>query len=667
MPTLNYENIGALVDYEYLHGTIAALYLEDDTADVSGVCGALSRVPIFYHCTDTSIARSNGAIQYSAQAFSVGDGVVVLKGSASANNFESRYYVIGFYGEKKRCATPGVLWVRSYAGFWDYSIFGLFYPDIKRQFAWDLIKDDYATDVLIVEPGSGERLIEKGEWPIGIDNGVFGLSIEKRFGSLTLKPTFVAEGRNVVALNGVNLNNLKIGVGDYIWQTHNPGVWGNVTHVSGSMLKTDNSVVLADMVGSENHNGFTVSSSIPVYYLYEYELAEFIWIRTSEEYIVESPFVYYWLCTYECSEKTVTTVNAITGETSTSTRSCTGIYHTKGNLVDGVIQTYVLTHSVQVKYKTPFSDDVYTRTYTVSMDHTMHPAEIYIDSESGNPDFLGETAWSVTETRPGGVRTYTGDAFLSNSQNYGYEDETDPIWILCDGAIDRYHNAKCNREFSWEHHVYRGYERNIRAQCSPRGSTSAPTTTRSSALESAIERLIDTTRSLDKDKLGNTLNMVGVYMEYYSETRQILGPFDMLSMINGVRGYSELMTEDSGLMAECEAKAAYFVANAICSHDTPPVQDGVEECISVCRQTDDLGYVITGWMASPHHAEIIMDPRVDVLGWATRDYPSGLMSITYGAGMFNALTGEYSTTEETINFETPQSLRCWVLQLKARE
>lgn len=120
MPTLNYENAGALVEYDYLQGTVTALYPEDDTADVSGVCGSLSKIPIFYHCKPDSVARDNGALTGAAGGFKVGDSVVVLKSSGGASSSlysldkialkgtgstatGPKYFVVGHYDGVRKC------------------------------------------------------------------------------------------------------------------------------------------------------------------------------------------------------------------------------------------------------------------------------------------------------------------------------------------------------------------------------------------------------------------------------------------------------------------------------------------------------------------------------------------------------------------------------------
>lgn len=122
MPVLNYENAGALTDYEYLQGTITAIYPEDDTCDLAGLCGELSNVPLFYHCDNDVKARSNGALTGASAAFSVGDVVIVLKaiGEAKSSVYSqikielkgmrssssgSAYYVVGRYDGVVICGT----------------------------------------------------------------------------------------------------------------------------------------------------------------------------------------------------------------------------------------------------------------------------------------------------------------------------------------------------------------------------------------------------------------------------------------------------------------------------------------------------------------------------------------------------------------------------------
>ena len=86
MPTKNFKNLGEVQGWKYYQGTIVEVKGADateelrDTAtvNVSGL-GTYSGVPIFYHCQDSAVERSNGALTGAAKAFGVGDEVLVLK------------------------------------------------------------------------------------------------------------------------------------------------------------------------------------------------------------------------------------------------------------------------------------------------------------------------------------------------------------------------------------------------------------------------------------------------------------------------------------------------------------------------------------------------------------------------------------------------------------
>jgi hypothetical protein len=134
MPTLNYENIGAVMEYDYLQGTITALYPEDDTVDLSGLCGVLSRVPVFYHCKPDSVARSNGALTGAVGGFKVSDLVVVLKTSERArsdlydlNKIELKgsestvmgpgYFVVGHYDGVRKCSGGELVLILTNGGY----------------------------------------------------------------------------------------------------------------------------------------------------------------------------------------------------------------------------------------------------------------------------------------------------------------------------------------------------------------------------------------------------------------------------------------------------------------------------------------------------------------------------------------------------------------------
>lgn len=73
MPKYEHPDWGDISDYIFVKGIITAVYPEDDTADVT-VPGYEdgTGIPLFYHCSNDSEERSNGAIEGAASAFSAG-------------------------------------------------------------------------------------------------------------------------------------------------------------------------------------------------------------------------------------------------------------------------------------------------------------------------------------------------------------------------------------------------------------------------------------------------------------------------------------------------------------------------------------------------------------------------------------------------------------------
>ena len=78
MPTIDFKNIGDVLNFELLRGTIVTLDSATDTCTVNVGGGVLTAL-LFYHCSTTSAMRDNGAIEGAAAGFSVGDEVIVLK------------------------------------------------------------------------------------------------------------------------------------------------------------------------------------------------------------------------------------------------------------------------------------------------------------------------------------------------------------------------------------------------------------------------------------------------------------------------------------------------------------------------------------------------------------------------------------------------------------
>jgi len=102
MPTIDYIDIGDVLNCEYLQGEIVTLDDSDDTCTVR-IGGDILSAIVYYHCEPTSALRSNGAIEGGATGFVVGDSVIVHK----KKNVESisDIKVIGHVNGARHCAS----------------------------------------------------------------------------------------------------------------------------------------------------------------------------------------------------------------------------------------------------------------------------------------------------------------------------------------------------------------------------------------------------------------------------------------------------------------------------------------------------------------------------------------------------------------------------------
>lgn len=77
MPSHDFKDIGDVLNFDILRGTITAIDSVTDTCTVS-VDGASREALLFYHCEPDSILRDNGAIEGAASGFAVDDEVIVI-------------------------------------------------------------------------------------------------------------------------------------------------------------------------------------------------------------------------------------------------------------------------------------------------------------------------------------------------------------------------------------------------------------------------------------------------------------------------------------------------------------------------------------------------------------------------------------------------------------
>lgn len=100
MPSHDFSNIGDVLDFDILRGTITAVDSATDTCTVS-VGGDSLEALLFYHCEPDSILRDNGAIEGAAAGFAVDDEVIVM-----VRKDREIVKVIAHVDGIKRCGKP---------------------------------------------------------------------------------------------------------------------------------------------------------------------------------------------------------------------------------------------------------------------------------------------------------------------------------------------------------------------------------------------------------------------------------------------------------------------------------------------------------------------------------------------------------------------------------
>lgn len=99
-PTHDFKDIGDVLNFDILRGTITAIDSVTDTCTVS-VDGASREALLFYHCEPDSILRDNGAIEGAASGFAVDDEVIVM-----VRKDREIVKVIAHVDGIKRCGKP---------------------------------------------------------------------------------------------------------------------------------------------------------------------------------------------------------------------------------------------------------------------------------------------------------------------------------------------------------------------------------------------------------------------------------------------------------------------------------------------------------------------------------------------------------------------------------
>lgn len=133
MPSHDFSNIGDVLDFDILRGTITAVDSATDTCTVS-VGGDSLEALLFYHCEPDSILRDNGAIEGAAAGFAADDEVIVM-----VRKDREVVKVIAHIDGVRHCKSLsiyfGAVGTDSGAG------------DDCWCFVWDVETDDYKEDV----------------------------------------------------------------------------------------------------------------------------------------------------------------------------------------------------------------------------------------------------------------------------------------------------------------------------------------------------------------------------------------------------------------------------------------------------------------------------------------------------------------------------------------
>jgi len=104
VPTINFRNIGDVLDFDLVRGTIVTVDPVTDTCTVN-ISGSTAAALLFYHCAADSYLRDNGSINGAAAGFNAGDEVIVMK-----KYDDSVIKVIGHAdGKTHSCGSPYVI------------------------------------------------------------------------------------------------------------------------------------------------------------------------------------------------------------------------------------------------------------------------------------------------------------------------------------------------------------------------------------------------------------------------------------------------------------------------------------------------------------------------------------------------------------------------------
>ena len=124
-----------------------------------------------------------------------------------------------------------------------------------------------------------------------------------------------------------------------------------------------------------------------------------------------------------------------------------------------------------------------------------------------------------------------------------------------------------------------------------------------------------------------------------------------------------------------KAKLDYLLENGLMQHEEldgnlPDFGGRMGgENLALHNKSDTLDQVVDGWMASPHHRAVIMDPDLKYAGYASGILPARFDKITIGPGLYIPETATYTTepTEVPIPEADRGQMKLYCLQMTATD
>ena len=244
MPSHDFSNIGDVLDFDILRGTITAIDSVTDTCTVS-VDGASREALLFYHCEPDSILRDNGAIEGAASGFAVDDEVIVM-----VRKDQEVIKVIAHIDGVRHCKSLSIYFgaVGTDSGV----------GDDCWCFVWDVKADDYKEDVPLNR--------EDDETPIAYASFPCKMSEISDWLSEQSSPDTHGNILNSSSIKGtVSYPSLDIDwYGNESVSVSVPALVGEGINTASGVASTSGSDVITPGVGEEWHNSNTQSQAYSI-------------------------------------------------------------------------------------------------------------------------------------------------------------------------------------------------------------------------------------------------------------------------------------------------------------------------------------------------------------------------------------------------------------------